>query len=258
MSTFAIFVIIMIVLSVVGKLRQQSAKSSGKPNPRVQQVIDKIQAQVQQNGGPPLDLGPKYAQYAQPPAQRGQQQLSATAPTSQQVAATLQQVLTAGRQPRRLDERMPPGQSVPMQYQPAQVPYQAQYPPPVPWLPSNQPPQHRPPQNNLPAPNQDLDTRVRQLMNAKNEVGAIRLLCDERDLGILEAQKYARALITPAGTKTTAAGDSEPDEDDNRYVGSAAFAESIFDLDRDEDVWASGWVDTPEPEDRTDIDELWQ
>ena len=47
-------------------------------------------------------------------------------------------------------------------------------------------------------------------------------------------------------------------EEETRYVGSAAFAESIFDLDREEDTWASGWVDTPEPEDRTDIDELWQ
>jgi hypothetical protein len=257
MSTFAIFVIIMIVLSVIGKLRQQSAKSSGKPNPRVQQVIDKIQAQAQQNGGPPLNLGPKFAQYAQPPAQRGQQQLSATAPTSQQVAATLQQVLTAGRQPRRLDERMSPGQSIPMQYQPAQVPYQAQYPPPVPWLPTNQPPQHRPPQNNLPAANQDLDTRVRQLMSAKNEVGAIRLLGEQRELGILEAQRYARSLVAPKTTPRTT--DDEPDEDDGRYVGSAAFAESIFNLDdREENVWASGWVDKPEPEDRSDIDELWQ
>ena len=28
--------------------------------------------------------------------------------------------------------------------------------------------------------------------------------------------------------------------------------------DRDENVWASGWVDEPEPEDRSDIEELWQ
>lgn len=235
MAEFAIFIIIMIVLSVVGKLKQQSAKSSGTPNPRVQKVIERIQAQVQQNGGPPLDRGPKYTKYSPP---TGSQRGSGTAPSSQQVAATLQQVLQAGRQP--------------YQNQPAPQPYQPQY----------QPPAHRPPQNNLPAPNQDLDARVRQLMTTGNEVGAIRLLCDERDLGILESQKYARALVTPAGTKSTpgSASDAEPepDEDDTRYVGSAAFAESIFDLDRDEEVWASGWVDTPEPEDRTDIDELWQ
>ena len=100
-------------------------------------------------------------------------------------------------------------------------------------------------------------------MRTGHEVGAIRLLCDERDLGILDAQEYARALVAPTSTNLRLAARTrprtpEPDEDESRYVGSAAFAESIFDLDREEDVWASGWVDTPEPDDRSDIDELWQ
>jgi hypothetical protein len=144
------------------------------------------------------------------------------------------------------------------QYQP-QAQYQA---PPAQWLPSYGPPQgHRPPQNNLPTPKKDTDTRVRELMNAGNEVAAVRLLCDEQDLGILEAQEYARSLMAPADQQPASprpsSTTSEPAES-SRYVGSAAFAESIFDLDREEDTWASGWVDTPEPDDRSDIDELWQ
>ena len=225
MAEFAIFIVIMIVLSVIGKLKQQSTKRTGTPSPRVQKLIERIQAQ------------------------------QGTAPGSQQVAAALQQSMQAGRQPRHLGERTSPGQSNQLpaqsapQYQPAEI-----------WLPANQPPAHRPPQNNLPAPKQDLDTRVRELMRTGHEVGAIRLLCDERDLGILDAQKYARALVAPTGTTAGSpqSADAEPDEDESRYVGSAAFAESIFDLDREEDVWASGWVDTPEPDDRSDIDELWQ
>jgi hypothetical protein len=134
-------------------------------------------------------------------------------------------------------------------------------------LPSYGPPQsHRPPQHNLPTPQQETDKRVRELMKSGNEVGAIRLLCDEQDMGILEAQEYARGLVTPGGPapakpKPSAAPAPAPepmDEEGTRYVGSAAFAESIFDLDREEDTWASGWVDKPEPEDRSDIDELWQ
>ncbi|WP_328520026.1 hypothetical protein [Kribbella sp. NBC_00359] len=225
MAEFAIFVVIMIVLSVIGKLKQQSTKSTGTPSPRVQKLIERIQAQ------------------------------QGTAPGSQQVAAALEQSMQAGRQPRHLGERTSPGQSNQLpaksapQYQPAEI-----------WLPANQPPAHRPPQNNLPAPKQDLDARVRELMRTGHEVGAIRLLCDERDLGILDAQTYARALVAPTGTTpgSPQSADAEPDEDESRYVGSAAFAESIFDLDREENVWASGWVDTDEPDDRSDIDELWQ
>jgi len=209
MTGFVIFVVVMIVVGLINKARQQSAKPSGPPSPRVQKLLERIQAQ--QGGNQPVRF---QGQFTQP---------------------------------------QHPGQPAPV----AQAPVQ-QYQPPATWLPSNQPPAHRPPRNNLPAPRQDLDTRVRQLMSNGNEVGAIRLLCDEQDLGILEAHKYARALVTPAGTGRSSSGEDAEPEEESRYVGSAAFAESIFDLDRDEEVWASGWVDTPEPDDRSDIDELWQ
>ncbi|TCC48635.1 hypothetical protein E0H75_18785 [Kribbella capetownensis] len=209
---FAIFVVIMIIVSLVAKAKQQS-KGSGTPNARVQAVINRIQAEVQKNGGPPLELGPKYAQYAQP-------------------AQPVQ----------------------PQQYQPP-APYpQIQF------------------QQRQKAPRQDVDTRVRELMTAGHEVGAVRLLSDELDMGLLEAQDYARSLVAPAGTKPTgtqskpaqnkpAPKTPEPEaeaDEDTRYIGSAAFAESIFDLDRGEETWASGWVDKPEPDDRSDIDELWE
>lgn len=214
---FAIFIVIMIVVSLVAKAKQSS--KPGEPNARVQKLIERIQSQQGFN---------------QPTRPHGQ----FTHPTAQY--------------------QQPPGQ-----YQP----------PPAQWLPSYGPPQgHRPPQNKLPTPKKDTDTRVRELMNAGSEVAAIRLLCDEQDLGILEAQEYARSLVAPADqqpasprpSSTTSEPvesqpvESEPAESETRYVGSAAFAESIFDLDREEDTWASGWVDTPEPDDRSDIDELWQ
>ena len=95
MAEFAIFIVIMIVLSVIGKLKQKSTKSTGTPSPRVQKLIERIQAQ------------------------------QGTAPGSQQVAAALQQSMQAGRQPRQLGERTSPGQSNQLpaqsapQYQPA-------------------------------------------------------------------------------------------------------------------------------------------
>jgi hypothetical protein len=241
---FAIFIVVMIIVSLVAKAKQQG-KSDGRPNPRVQKLIDRMQAEAQRNGGPPLDLGRKYAQYNQP--QYNQPQVGFNQPTPPPA------------------HHQPPAQyQPPAQFQPPPTQFQ----PPAQWLPSYGPPQgpppgHRPPQHNLPTPRQDTDTRVRELMGAGNEVAAIRLLCDEQDMGILEAQKHARALVAPAGpapkqSEPTAATTSEPEESETRYVGSAAFAESIFDLDREEDTWASGWVDTPEPEDRSDIDELWQ
>ncbi|TCO32612.1 hypothetical protein EV652_104218 [Kribbella steppae] len=212
---FAIFIVIMIVVSLVAKAKQRSAKP-GEPNARVQKLIERLQAQ--QGFNQPTQL--QHSVQFQPPAP----------------------------------------------YQPA-----AQVQPPAQWLPSYGPPQgHRPPQNNLPTPRRDTDTRVIELMNARNEVAAIRLLCDEQDMGILEAQEYARALVAPADQKPPSPqtsqsdlesepkSDPDPEGSETRYVGSAAFAESIFDLDREEDTWASGWVDTPEPDDRSDIDELWQ
>jgi hypothetical protein len=215
MWEFVIFVVVMIVISLVGKAKQQSAKSDGRPNPRVQKLVERIQAQ--QGFNQPIQIRGNFTP-AQPP----------------QIAHS-------------------------------PYPAPAQQPPPSNWLPSYQPQGHRPPQNNLPTPKADTDTRVRELMNGGNEVAAIRLLCDEQNMGILDAQEYARALVAPPGTnpasaqyKPAAEPSPAPAEEDTRYVGSAAFAESIFDLDREEDTWASGWVDTPEPEDRSDIDELWQ
>jgi hypothetical protein len=259
MTGFVIFVVVMIVVSLISKARQQSTRGNGQPNARMQALIERIQAQ--QSGGQPVQIQGQFTQAAGPggpppapmpgrptfPVQAGNPQ------GSQQAAAALQQLLQQGRQPRRPDELATPGQlsiqpQYPLQYNPVQYnpgPYQ--------------PPAHRPQQNNLPTPKQDLDARVRALMNAGNEVGAIRLLSDERELGILDAQKYARDLVAPPAARQQAAAVADEPDDERRYVGSAAFAESIFNLDdRDENVWASGWVDKPEPDDRSDIDELWQ
>jgi hypothetical protein len=128
--------------------------------------------------------------------------------------------------------------------------------------------QHRPPEPKLPAPQADVDARARELMTAHNEVGAVRLLCDERDMGIIEAQEYARSLTLPPGrspatdrseaaTTDRQKAEAEPVDEDSEY-GSAAFATSVFDTEADENVWASGWVDKPVQEDRSDLDELWQ
>ncbi|WP_432876338.1 hypothetical protein ACQPYH_26125 [Kribbella sp. CA-245084] len=244
MTGFIIFIVVMIVVSLINKAKQQSNRNSGKVSPRVQALVEKIQAQ--QGGNQPAQFQGQYTQPArqggpppnQPPAYPAQ---TGNPPGSQQVAAALSQLLQSGRQPTRPGEWTPPGQ-------PAN---------PTPY----QPPAHRPQQSQLPVSNQDLDTQVRTLMNANNEVGAIRLLGEKRGLGILEAQKYARSLVAPkTAPRSTDADESDgPDEDNGRYVGSAAFAESIFNLDdREENVWASGWVDKPEPEDRSDIEELWQ
>ena len=215
MTGFIIFVVVMIVVGLINKAKQQSRSGDAreraiqKLDPRIQKLVK--DAQGQYVGQPPQ---------GQPAGQ----------PTF-------------------------PGP--PMPYAPL-----AQYqPPPATWLPSYQPQGHRPPQNQLPTPRQDTDTRVRELMGSGNEVAAIRLLCDEQDMGILEAQEYARGLVAPPGKTAQPKPATAPapvEDEGTRYVGSAAFAESIFDLDREENTWASGWVDTPEPEDRSDIDELWQ
>lgn len=272
MTGFVIFVVVMIVVSLVNKARQGSKGGNGQPNARMQALIERIQAQ--QGGNQPVQFQGQFTQAAgpggPPPAPIPGQMQTGTAQGSQQAAAVLQQLLQNGRQPRHAGERESPGQAAQQpsagtpyppagmyqpsaQFQPSQYP--AQYNP-GPY----QPPGHRPQQNNLPSSKQDLDARVRTLMNANNEVGAIRLLSDERELGILEAQKYARSLVAPPVAQQDSDVLDEPDGDEERrYVGSAAFAESIFNVnDRDENVWASGWVDVPEPEDRSDIEELWQ
>jgi hypothetical protein len=267
MSGFVIFVVVLIVVSLINKARQQSSRRNGTPSPRVQAMIERIQAQ--QGGNQPTQFqgqftqaagqgGPPPARQTSLPAQTG------SAPGSEQVAAVLETLLQNGRQPRHLGERNSPGQASQQPGNPTPYAPAGQYQPPGQFQPVQfspipyQPPAHRPQQNRLPTPNQDLDAKIRDLMNANNEVGAIRLLSEERRLGILEAQAYARSLVAPKATSKNAAR-TESEEEEGRYVGSAAFAESIFNLDDpDENVWASGWVDTPEPEDRSDIDELWQ
>jgi hypothetical protein len=162
----------------------------------------------------------------------------------------------------------------PGQYQysspPEQDPLPEQYFGPGGWQPAMPPHQTTPqqlPRYRTPSPKVDVDTRVRELMAAGNEVAAVRLLCDEADLGIIEAQAYARGLVLPAGPgpaqrRTGEGGTAGSGEE--RYVGSAAFATSVFDT-ADHDVWASGWRDDDQSgwqeddqEDRTDIDELWR
>jgi hypothetical protein len=94
-------------------------------------------------------------------------------------------------------------------------------------------------------------------MNSNNEVAAVRLLCDEAQMGIIGAQEYARRLVGPTPTTTTSTAEPTATVSEERELGSAAFATSIFETGEDEG-WASGWKDTPEPQDRSDIDELWQ
>ncbi|MFG1911148.1 hypothetical protein [Kribbella sp. NPDC048928] len=271
MTGFVIFVVVMIVVGLINKAKQQSG-GNGKANARVQAMMERIQAQ--QGGNQPIQFQGQYTQAAgqggpRPAPQPGQ---SGSPQGSQQAAAILQSLMQNGRQGPRPGEWSAPGQAptqpgattpyppagvyqAPAQFQPAQYPMQYN---PGPY----QPPAHRPPQNNLPAPSQDLDARVRELMNAGNEVGAVRLLSEERELGILQAQQYARSLVAPqrsAGPDNDSGTVDDTDPSEERYVGSAAFSESIFNLDdREENVWASGWVDKPEPEDRSDIEELWQ
>lgn len=278
MTGFVIFVVVMIVVSLINKARQGSTRRNGTPSPRVQAMIEKIQAQ--QGGNQPIQFQGRFTQAAgqggPPPAQQTSLPTqTGSAPGSQQVAAVLETLLQNGRQPRHLGERNSPGQASQLPGSPTPYPPTGQYQPPGQYQPAQnqpsqfqpvqynpipyQPPAHRPQQNRLPTPNQDLDTKVRELMNANNEVGAIRLLSEERHLGILEAQAYARSLVAPKTTSKASNAGTEPDDDEGRYVGSAAFAESTFNLDDpDENVWASGWVDKPEPDDRSDIDELWQ
>lgn len=260
MTGFIIFVVLMIIFGF-GRNAAKKQQKSGQPSPRVQALMAKIQAQQAANQPPiqgqytqpasgqplPAQYGAPAPQYAPPPP--GQYQ-----PAPGQWAAPAQQL-----SPQEYLQQMAPGEIVlttqPGGFQDPRIIGQVHTPGETRTY-YQQPHQ----QATVPAPGSALERRVRELMKSGNEVPAIRLLCDEQDLGIIEAQKYARSLIAPAGKPGQAASDgrSERGEDENRYVGSAAFAESVFDLDRDENVWASGWVEKPEPEDRTDMDELWQ
>jgi hypothetical protein len=276
MTGFVIFVVVMIVVSLITKARQQTG-GNGKPNPRMQALIERIQAQ--QAGGQPVQIQGQFTQAAGGPSQGppqvppapGYQVPGQWQPAQSQFAQSQPPQFQPPQYqvPQSQPPQFQPPQFQPPQFQPAPVPgqYPVQQYTPGPY----QPPAHRPPQRHLPSSKQDLDARVRELMSTGNEVGAIRLLCDERDLGILDAQKYAQSLVAPQSPQPSAVpdlstdtdteydADGYADEDGERYVGSAAFAESIFNLDdREETEWASGWVDTPEPDDRSDIDELWQ
>lgn len=306
----AVFFIIGVALKKANKKAAQGGgRNPGTPSPRVQKLIERLQAQ--QGSNQPIQFQGQFTQPTSGPPMQGQVtnsagqvvrpagpvQNSGRAQASAQLAGMIQQLMQAGqttghfsqpitgpgqtgslptgsRQPGPMQagpmQSGPPqqyagpqtGYTPPGQFQPPQYQGQFQPPQPPPWVPAyQQPTQARRPQQSK----GDLDTRVRQLMSTGNEVTAVRLLSDERDLGIIEAQKYARSLVAgPEKARSTAAAASDPDstepgkDEEFRYVGSAAFAESLFDTGGDENVWASGWVDKPEPEDRTDMDELWQ
>ncbi|TWD84833.1 hypothetical protein FB561_6029 [Kribbella amoyensis] len=248
MFEIVLFAVIVIIGAVVKKVNERTSSpsgASGAPSPRVQRMLERIQAQ--QGGNQPTQF---QGQYTQP---------TGPAPGVAQYG---------------------PGPTGVPQPAPGQFAAPGQYPAPVPngqgqqgsnWLPSYGPPPtqavpaHRPPQHRLPATNNDIDAQVRELMAAGNEVGAVRLLCDERDLDIIEAQEYARNLVTPAAPqqqpttpRRAEQGENPRDEDENRYIGSTAFSESIFDTDPEENVWASGWTEPKDEDDRSDINELWE
>ncbi len=238
MTTIIIFGVVMIIFGLVKNASNRQRDRMG-PSPRAQRLLQKMQAQQQAASQAP------------------QGQPTGRAQASAQLAGMLQQFLQTGQQQQGQNQYAPPGQYQPNAYQPNQ--YQ-----PEQYQPQVHAQYQRPPaQNHIPTQNGEIEKRVRELMKTGQEVAAIRLLCDEQDMGIIEAQEYARGLVAPAGKPPRAdqaesAPHSEPAEEETRYVGSAAFAESVFDLDREENVWAIGWVDKPEPEDRSDMDELWQ
>lgn len=251
------FVVIFFIVKLLGKSGANPARA------RVQQLLQQAQAT---RTGPPVRPGQPVPPVR--PMAPGQRPPGAQPQMPAQVAGLLQQLL-ASRQAGGVPGRPQVQQASVPQYQTGQ-----QYPSPSAWQPPYQPPhvgrgltQHRPPQHKLPPAKGDVESQVRELMAAHNEVGAVRLLCDEQDMGIIEAQAYARSLTNaPAKARRTeddglpARARTEADRvgDDDRYVGSAAFATSVFDTAADENVWASGWVDKPEQEDRSDLDELWQ
>lgn len=231
---------VLVIIAVLLKKANDYAAKHGQGSARLNRLIEEVQAKQAGLSSSPTHFRGQY-----------------TAPVAGQALPTTSR--PAPGQPPLPGQFPGPVHAPPGQFQP---------PPPATWLPSHQPPpphiglgiaSHRPPQNNLPAQKGDTDNRVRELMAAHNEVGAVRLLCDDQDMGIIEAQEYARGLVAPPGAPAPrSTGGTEPVEEETRYVGSAAFAESIFDTDADENTWASGWVDKPDPDDRSDLDELWQ
>ncbi len=255
---FAIFVVFMVVVAIVGAVNKQRG-TNGAPSPRVQKLIERIQAQ--QGGDQPVQF---QGQFTQPGPQ--QNQVSG----SQQAGAALQALMQAGRQHAHPGEWATPGQAAaPQQFAPQQ------FAPPAPAVPAGALPAW-----SLSATGHvaaDAPAAAAQLSAAwaaaEAEPGRPRARADEgRQRGrrgpaalgragsghcskprLMHATwSHRRPLPSPARRT------SNPVEEETRYVGSAAFAESIFNLDPEENTWASGWVDTPEPDDRSDIDELWQ
>jgi len=260
MTGFIIFVVLMIIFGFGRKAAKRQVDPARKPSPTIEKLLERVRAQAAA-AQPQMIQG----QYAGPPQGQQYGNLAQGQPAQAPYSAPGQYPIQ-GQYPMQGQH---PGQGqFPAQGQYG-APVQAQYPPPGQWQypPAPVPQQHqradrthhgRQPEHNFPAPNSPLERRIRELMTSGHEVPAIRLLCDEQDLGIIEAQEYARGLVAKPSSGDGRSAHSDTVEEETRYVGSAAFAESVFDLDREENVWASGWVEKPEPEDRTDIDELWQ
>jgi hypothetical protein len=238
--------IVVVVVAVVGQLMKAQRKGQTQfkwPTPKSWQLPPPGQ------GRQPMQVI-QPAQGTRPPTAQLIQPMPGTPPPMQQVVQPM-----PGTRP------FMPQAIQPMQGHTPQRPA-GWVPAPVAPPPSHvRPPQHRPPPHQLPAPQDELDDRIRELMAKNMEVAAVRLLCDEAGMGIIEAQVYARALVAPE----SAAADADEEEAEpatkpdagERYTGSAAFGTSTFEREN-ENVWASGWVDEPEPEDRSDIDELWK
>jgi hypothetical protein len=255
MVEFLIPVIVVIVITVVTRrlnAQDRGGRNPGTPSPRAQRLIAKMQAQ--QGIQPPTPQG----QFTQPADGHGS---PGHAGTTVQSSAQM-----AGRHNNQYHG--PAAYTgAPTQAMPFAQP--GQFQPPAPWYPPHLQPQRA---VHPKTSQRDLDNRVRELMKAGNEVGAVRLLCDEQDLGIIDAQKRARALAAPAdgngggnggsSDRDREAADSTSDstpERETRYIGSAAFAESLFETNQDDqDTWASGWIDPPEVGDRSDMEELWK
>src|SRR5206468_6169804 len=97
MTEFVIFVVVMIVLSLITKARQQATRGTGKPNPKMQALIERLQAQ--QGGNQPVQFQGQFTRAAgpggPPPAPTPGQPTGpvhvGTPQGSQQAAAVLQQ-----------------------------------------------------------------------------------------------------------------------------------------------------------------------
>jgi hypothetical protein len=267
MMEILIPVLVVIVLLAGNRLKARGKDElrQGTLTPRMQRMIEKMQAQQ--------GIQPPQGQFTQPAAGHGSPGHAGTVVQSSAQMAGQHNTQYHGPAPYAgaPTQAMPfaqPGQFQPPQIQ--QTPFQqGQFQAPTLW---NAPP----PQARAAHPKQsqrDLDSRVREMMKAGNEVGAVRLLCDEQDLGIIDAQKRARSLAAGNGgngggspererqgaSGSSASSPADTPEQETRYVGSAAFADSLFDTDRDDqETWASGWKDVPEAEDRSDMDELWK